>query len=233
MTRNLVFAPGEFYHIYNRGTEKRKIFLTHYDYERFLSLLYLANSEEPVDLKRQGRTLSELLNQERGEKLVDLCAYCLMPNHFHLIVKEVKEGGISKFIQKLTTGYTMYFNKMNERSGALFQGKFKSEHANDDRYLKYLIAYVHLNPVKLFQAEWKIKEISDRKGAERFLDQYRYSSFLDYCGQSRLENSLLSIEALPQYSSTPRDFRSSVTEWLGWTRSNLVETAQRVEPLKN
>src|SRR3989338_5492140 len=142
MGRNLTFAPGEFYHIYNRGTEKRKIFLSARDHERFLSLLYLANGEERVDMKRQGRTLSELMLQDKGKKLVEVCAYCLMPNHFHLILKEIDEGGISKFMQKIITGYTMYFNKNYERSGALFQGKFKSEHAKNDRYLKYLIAYL-------------------------------------------------------------------------------------------
>jgi len=222
MGRNLTFAPGEFYHIYNRGTEKRKIFLSARDHERFLSLLYLANGEERVDMKRQGRTLSELMLQDKGKKLVEVCAYCLMPNHFHLILKEIDEGGISKFMQKIITGYTMYFNKNYERSGALFQGKFKSEHAKNDRYLKYLIAYLHLNPIKLFDSNWKENGIRDRKRAEKFLDGYIYSSFLDYCGNDRVEKSILSFESLPDYTSDLKNFRSSMAEWLDGQGSTLA-----------
>lgn len=214
MTRNTIFAPDEFYHIYNRGTEKRKIFLKHRDYERFLSLLYLANGKSAVDIKRQGRTLSELFTRDRGKKLVEVCAYCLMPNHFHLIIKELEDNGISKFMQKLMTGYTMYFNKMYDRSGALFQGKFKSEHADNDRYLNYLISYVHLNPVKIIDAGWKENGVSNRRSAEKFLDSYMYSSFADYCGHDRIEKVILSLNALPAYNSAPKDFRSSVVEWL-------------------
>jgi len=214
VSRNTTFAPGEFYHIYNRGTEKRKIFFNARDYTRFLALLCLCNGEFPVDLKRQGSTLSEILAQDRGESLVDICAYCLMPNHFHLILKEIKEGGISKFMQKLITGYTMYFNKVYERSGVLFQGKFKSEHANDDNYLKYLVAYVHLNPVKLVEPLWREKGVKDKRKAERFLDSYSYSSFRDYCSHDRLEKVILSMNSLPYYETTHAAFRSNVTEWL-------------------
>ena len=225
MSRNVVIAPGEFYHIYNRGTEKRKIFLNSRDHERFLALLYLANGESKVDIKRQGRTLSELLMQDRGKRLVDICAYCLMPNHFHLIIKELEDGGISKFMQKLITGYTMYFNKVHERNGALFQGKFKSEHAAEDNYLNYLIAYVHLNPIKIIDPAWKESGIRNRKNAEKFLDSYGYSSFADYCGHDRMEKAILSLDALPAYTSTPKDFRSSIVEWLdgqGRTLSNGI-----------
>ena len=214
MSRKITLAPGEFYHIYNRGTEKRKVFLNRRDYHRFLSLLYLANGGLPIDIKQQGSTLSELLVQDRGKKIVDVCAYCLMPNHFHLIIKEIEEGGISKFMQKLMTAYTMYFNKRQERSGALFQGKFKIKHATDDRYLNYLIAYLHLNPIELFEHRWKEDGIHDREKAKQFLDSFHYSSFLDYSGLDRLEKVILSLEVLPLYVSTPRDFHSSITQWL-------------------
>lgn len=133
-------VTNSYYHIYNRGTEKRKIFTGEKDYSRFLASLFLCNSQKPADLKLQGSTLYELLQNDRGETLVDICAYCLMPNHFHLLLYEKNEGGISKFMQKLQTAYTMYFNKKNERSGALFQGTYKLSLADTDNYLKYLIA---------------------------------------------------------------------------------------------
>src|SRR3989338_7186916 len=100
MTRPITFAEGEFYHLYNRGTEKRKIFTSKEDYERFLALLFLCNGKIAVDLKLQGRTLYEIKNVEKGEPIVDICAYCLMPNHFHLLLREKGENGISHFLQK-------------------------------------------------------------------------------------------------------------------------------------
>jgi hypothetical protein len=140
-----------------------------------------------------------------------------MPNHFHLIVKEVEEGGISRFMQKVNTAYTMYFNKIANRNGSLFQGRFKAQHANEDRYLSYLIAYLHLNPIKLVEPKWKEKGINDPKWAETFLNNYKYSSYLDYSRDvERVESKILSKNSLPQYHELPSDFSSSVKEWLGW-----------------
>ncbi len=214
MTRLIDFGPGEYYHLYNRGTEKRNIFLEKNDYDRFLALLYLANQIGPTELKLQGRTLEEISEPRKGGRLVDIVVYCLMPNHFHLLVRECQDGGISKFMQKLTTGYTMYFNKKNERSGALFQGKFKATHAADDRYLRYLVSYIHLNPVKIIEPKWKETGITDKVRAERYLESYASSSYLDYLGKQRPEGIILTREALPEYFSSSTDFKTFVTEWL-------------------
>ncbi len=213
MARTFSFAPGEFYHVYNRGTDKRNIFISRSDKDRFLTLLYLANQDGPVDLKLQGSTLLEV--EERiGEPLVEIAAHCLMPNHFHLLLRECEEGGISKFMQKLTTGYTMYFNKWNERNGALFQGRFKATHVADDRYLRYLISYIHLNPIKLIEPKWKETGITNKAHAERYLETYAQSSYLDYLGKKRSEGVVLAREALPEYFSSGVDFKTFVTEWL-------------------
>lgn len=214
MTRTFSFAPCEFYHIYNRGTEKRTIFMSRSDQDRFLALLYLANQSSPADLKLQGRTLLEIVEQRTSAPLIEIVAYCLMPNHFHLLIRELEEGGISKFMQKITTGYTMYFNKKNERSGALFQGKFKATHVADDRYLRYLISYIHLNPIKLIEPKWKETGIMDKAHAEKYLETYMPSSYLDYLGKRRPEGMLLTREALPEYFSSGTDFKTFVTEWL-------------------
>jgi len=214
MARTFSFAPDEFYHIYNRGTEKRNIFMSRSDQDRFLSLLYFANQNEPADLKLQGSTLSKIIEKKIGTPLVEIVAYCLMPNHFHLLIREVEEGGISKFMQKVTTGYTMYFNKRHDRSGSLFQGRFKATHIADDRYLRYLISYIHLNPVKLIEPKWKETGIADKVRAEQYLETYAPSSYLDYLDKKRSENMILSREALPEYFSSGADFKTFVTEWL-------------------
>ncbi len=204
----------EFYHIYNRGTEKRKIFLDKKDHERFLSLLYICNNKNKVHIQIQGKNLNDILNLEIKEKIVEIGAYCLMPNHFHLLLHEKIENGISKFMQKLLTAYTMYFNKKYARSGALFQGKFKDTHLDTDRYLKYLISYVHLNPIKLTEPEWKEKGIKNPKQAELFLKKYRYSSYSDFLGEKRIENKIIQKDSLPQYFENFKDFESHTTEWL-------------------
>jgi len=219
MARKINFALGEFYHLYNRGTEKRNIFLTKRNHERFLSLLYLCNGSLPVDAYFQGETIGEAKEIERGEHIVNICAYCLMPNHFHLLVREVVDGGISRFMQKLSTGYTMYFNNLHERTGALFQGRFKSTHVQNDRYLKYLIAYIHLNPVKLIEPKWKESGIQNRGIVARFLEEYSYSSYFDYLGRSRDEKIILTKEALPDYFEKPGSFKAHVTEWLNYSEN--------------
>ena len=141
MTRKVTFAQNEYYHIYNRGVEKRPIFSDKASYDRFLVLMYLCNTKEPIRLPRDFTlNLREIFSTKRTEQLIEVCAYCLMPNHFHLLVKEGRENGkgISQYMQKLTTAYTMYFNTRNSRSGSLFQGVFRAKHANQDEYLKYL-----------------------------------------------------------------------------------------------
>jgi len=140
---------GEFYHLYNRGTDKRVIFLDNQDYHRFLFLMYICNTLKSIELRNIGE------NFDRGETIIDIGAYCLMPNHFHILVHEKEEGGISKYMLKLMTSYSMYFNKKYKRTGKLYEGVFKSTHAGSDRYLKYLYSYIHLNPAKLIDKNWK------------------------------------------------------------------------------
>lgn len=184
----------------------------------------MCNGAAAVHLQLQGRTLKDLALEDRGEPLISIGAYCLMPNHFHLLVHELKDGGISRFMQKLTTGYTMYFNKRYERTGALFQGKFRAAHANNDSYLKYLVSYIHLNPVKLIEPKWKENGIGDRVSAEEYLKGYVYSSYLDYAGVDRVEHCILDKNALPEYFLTHDDFNKNLMEWLDYgelSRSNL------------
>ena len=220
-------APEEFYHIYNRGTEKRKIFLSNADRDRFLTLLYLANGSKPVRLENirrneQGRTLLKAAFEvDRGEPLVDIAAYCLMPNHFHLLLRQRDESGISSFLQKLLTGYTMYFNLKNDRSGTLFEGRSKSKHAGEDTYLKYLISYIHLNPIKLVEPRWKEIGLHNNRNARELLRTYRYSSFADYASQQRIEGRIVNREAFP-YPMTPEEFKREVFEWLEYGNSEYL-----------
>jgi putative transposase len=155
MGRNIVFAEGEFYHIYNRGVEKRNIVMDDGDRIRFLKSLTAFNSILPIgsihELKFKTDNLeveppSTKTGEKSDEKLVELIAYCINPNHYHLLVQQIAEDGVSKFMQRLGGGYTMYFNEKHERKGGLFQGKFKATHVATNEYLLHVSAYVNLNP---------------------------------------------------------------------------------------
>lgn len=134
-------VTGELYHIYNRGVDKRTIFLAKYDLEHFFALLTQANSVIPIGHVNRGPTPA---NDEK-DKLVGILAYHLLGNHFHLILRQKVEGGIAEFMKRLGGGYTSYFNKVHDRSGSLFQGKYKYIHVNTDEYLRYVLAYVMFN----------------------------------------------------------------------------------------
>ena len=222
MERKIVFSEGEFYHLYNRGVEKRTIFSDNNDRERFLKLLFIANSTEPFVFRDvDNKKLSEI---DREELLTAIGAYCLMPNHFHILVKEVKKGGVSAFMEKLTTGYSMYFNKRNDRVGPLFQGTFKAQHIVRDEHLKYLYAYIHLNPVKLIDSRWKESGIRDRTHAKHYLQEYRYSSYLDYCGAKREEELILAPDEFPRYFSKSYSFNNLINDWLSYSDQNSINT---------
>ena len=212
MNRKISFAEGEFYHIYNRGVEKRNIFNNDDDRKRFQALLYLCNSSEPVIYRLiQGSTLYKF---NVGKKIVAIGAYVLMPNHFHLLVRETTEGGITEFMRKLNTAYSMYFNKKYDRVGPLFQGTFKAEHIAKDEYLKYLFAYIHLNIIKLIQPDWKEIGLRNVKLAKEFLDNFTFSSYFDYCGTQCEETVILSKDLFPKYFLDRYSFQKYLDDWL-------------------
>ncbi len=222
MERKFNFVPGEYYHLYNRGTEKRTIFLDYGDYLRFLVSLHVANFRQPVQVSDYCQGLSSpitrLWSKSFGEKLVDIGAYCLMPNHFHLLIREKTDNGIPNFMKKLLTGYSMYFNKKRTRTGKLFEGTFKATHVDNDEYLKYLFAYIHLNPVKIKDPKnWENKIIKDRSTAKNFLDQYEYSSYPYYSGRTRPSDSILNPKIFPEYFSQTREFPEFIKDWINYS----------------
>lgn len=144
-TRKKSFANGEFHHVFNRGVDKRIIFTDRYDMDRFFEGLIEFNAVDPIG------SLYENLRRKRGgetatlsAKLVNIIAYCLNPNHYHLILEQLVDGGISEFMKRIG-GYTWYFNNKYERSGSLFQGAFKSVHIDSNEYLLHVSAYTNLN----------------------------------------------------------------------------------------
>ncbi len=202
------------------GVDKRDIFLDHKDYERFIALLYLCNNTKPIHMSNyRGFALIDLLTMQREQSIVSIGAYCLMPNHFHILIKEIQQNGISNFMHRLITAYTMYFNVKYKRTGPLVSGNFKAIHIGQDEYLKYLLSYIHLNPVKLIEPEWKEKGIGNIESAKRFLTNYIYSSYPDYCFNTRKEKGIISLKDFPEYFQDFKDFDNNIMEWLNYSET--------------
>jgi putative transposase len=213
--RKVNFVVNEYYHLYNRGNSKQKIFHDKEDYFRFMSLMYACNSNNNFRALSLGQKETPY-DFDRGINIVSIGAYCIMPNHFHILITEKEEGGVSKFMQKLSTAYSMYYNKKYKRTGGLFEGKFKSQHANSDRYLKYLFSYIHLNPIKIINNTWKENGIKNKIDVLKYLNSYEYSSYFDYMAKIRIQNKILNIKNFPNYFFTKQVFQKEIFEWLNY-----------------
>lgn len=153
------YIENGYYHLYNRGVEKRIIFEEKSDYVTFLHFLKKYLTADP-DCPHSPKTLYNR---------IDLLAYCLMPNHFHLLVKQRDRENIIEFIRKICTNYAMYFNKKYKRIGTLFQGRYKASLIDSNIYLLHLTRYIHQNPLEIIKS-WQE------------LITYPYSSYPNYLG---------------------------------------------------
>jgi len=114
----------------------------------------------------------------------------------------------------------MYFNKKNDRTGALFQGRFKSSHIDTDNYLKYLFSYIHLNPIEIFQSNWKEKGIADLARTKEYLNNFKFSSYLDFIGIDRFESKIISRKEFPAYFENQKNFSDFIDDWLTYSNSS-------------
>lgn len=215
------------YHIYNRGVEKRDVFLEKRDYLRFINDLHEFNDirpAPPTNVRFQTRNpkttqttkLSRRLEVEplnKKEPLVEILCFALMPNHYHILIRQLMDNGIVRFMQKLGTGYTMYFNQKRNRVGPLFQGRFKAVLVEKEAHFLYLPHYIHFNPLDLVSPDWRDKRIDDFHGAMTFLNSYRWSSYLDYTGTKNFP-MVISPGFLQDIIGGPQIYKKAAMEWL-------------------
>ena len=215
---------GEFYHLYNRGNSKQDIFLNDKDRDRFVKMLYLCNSTKNIKFKEHivDRKI-DAWDFDTEEPIVSIGAWVLMPNHFHIYItpypkegleETLKEKAIPLFMSKLCTAYSMYFNKKYQRTGKLFEGAFKSVRVRSDQQAKYVFSYIHLNPVKLIDPQWKERGLKNIGKTLDFLNGYYWSSYHDHRNKNRLENQILSLSQFPECFGTPDIFDKEIFEWL-------------------
>ncbi len=211
----------EYYHIYNRGNSKMEIFKTEDDYNRFIKMLFLCNSDKKINFRTDIVEKNiDAWDFEVGESIVSIGAWVLMPNHFHLYItgsrskaSGEKEDNISIFMQKLSTAYAKYFNAKYKRTGSLFEGKFKATLIKDEIQAKYLFSYIHLNPVKLIDPKWKTEGIKSKKETLDFLNKYQWSSYLDFKEKDRIESIVLNRTDFLNYFSNSELVDSEIMEW--------------------
>ena len=207
MERKFTFEKNRFYHLYNQGVNKQEIFFDEDDWRHFQKLLFFRNDRGAnfKSSRLRGRKLSE---SGRGDVLVDICAYVLMSDHFHLLVKEREDGGISKFMSKLQTSFSKYINMKHDRSGPLMGRPFGARYVENDDYLRWLVSYIHLSPLEQTEPQWQENGISDPKAAWELLSSYPYSSYQDYFIADRDETSILHKEALPFFIDDLEDVQN-------------------------
>lgn len=205
-------ASVEFYHALNRGVDKKTLFLDDQDRRRFVLGLDLFNDEAPVDnLHRMVNGTYVRPTRSNRRPLVRIHAWCLMGNHYHLLLSETQAGGIKKFLMKLNVGYAKYFNERYKRSGTLFQGRTKKVRIATDAHFLHILNYIHLNPLDFTQdtKTWREKSIQHPARALEYLKGYIWSSYLDYCGEANFPNLLYDKffkKVFPNYPKTLRDY---------------------------
>lgn len=219
--RKVVFANGEYYHVFNRGVEKRPVFLNKYEFLRALDSLFFyrfgdlaLRYSKYLNLNKDKK--AELLKDLDDSKLqVEIIAFCLMGNHFHLILKQLKENGIAKFMAKFTNSYTKYFNTKHQRVGPLFQGVFKAVYVGYDEQLLHLSRYIHLNPVLGFMVK-----------AEELVS-YQWSSYPEYIGQTA--SGMINKTEVLKFFKNPDDYKKFVLDQADYAIKNKMINHLRID----
>lgn len=203
------FDSMAYYHVYNRGVDKRVLFQEERDFQRFYNSLYLFND---VDYRHPGRTIekdtllaaSGMLSELRTTH-VSIVAFCLMNNHFHILMKATNPGGISKFLHKLEMGYSKGFNKKYDRTGALFESAFKAEPVDFEEHLQLLPRYIHLNALDGTGHSWRNGQKPEWKAADKLLDAYRWSSHSAFARQEQ-DLPVVDMAIVQEWFPTPQEY---------------------------
>ncbi|MFH1894904.1 MAG: transposase, partial [Patescibacteria group bacterium] len=236
--RKRPFQNGEIYHITLRRIGNDLIFKDIDDYYRGIFSIYEFNNSNSVSIYRrrkerlrlkekfkeltrsnltqavQGRALNLLMSEDKRERLVDCLSFVLMPNHLHLLLKQLVDGGISKFMQKLGTGFAMHFREKyrEEKGGYFFQNRFHSVHIIDENQLRIVFVYIHTNPISLIEPGWKEKGMKNPKKAIEFIENYKWSSYQDLLGKKNFP-SVTQRDFLSEIIGGKNDYKALVDDW--------------------
>ena len=214
---------GEIYHIVLRGVGDSLIFKNVDDYYRGIFSLYEFNTTTPVNIRESRKIRSKEKQLNRGQSsdtrdlLVEILAFYFMPNHVHLLVRQIKKKGITQFMRKFGTGYATYFNKKYNRKGHLFQNRFQAIHIKNNEQLKTVFVYIHTNGASLIEPKWKENGIANPKKAIKFLENYKWSSYPDYIGEKNFP-SVTKRDFLLRVMGGKSGCRNFVESWIKYKK---------------
>jgi len=228
------FDDGKIYHVIMRALDDNLIFKDTDDYFRGIFSIYEFNDSNPANIfnRRRDRIIEKRkekkcevgfhtnLPLDARDRFVDILVFCFMPNHIHLLLKQIKTNGISKFMQKVGGGYARHFNKKYSRKGHVFQDVFKSVMVKDDKQLLTVFNYIHVNPLSLIEPRWKEKGIKNVKKYVNFLEEYKWSSLQDYIGKKNFP-SVTSRKFLLETIGGITGCRNAVKSWLEYKKAVL------------
>lgn len=210
-SRVIPFVNDEIYHIYNRGSEKRPIFDTRSDRKRFIKALryyQLAGPKPKLSIFSQ----FSINKPDPSKKILEIITYCLMPNHFHLMLKQIKEGGITEFMGKVSNSYTKYYNTRHNRVGPLLQGEFKAVLVESDEQLIHLSRYIHLNPYTAYLC----KNLGD----------YEWSSYGEY---AEMFEGICSKEVVLSLFKSPAEYKQFILDQADYARELEIVKHQLID----
>ncbi len=210
---------GEIYHIVLRGVADSPVFLNKGDYYRGIFSLFEFNDKQAVLIRDRRR--DRLRAKRKGNKqfsadrkiLVEILCFCFMPNHIHLLLRQVEDSGITNFMRKFGTGYALYFNKKHNRKGHLFQSKFQAVHIKNDKQLQAVFTYIHANPASIIEPRWKEKGTRFPKKIIDFLTNYKWSSYQDYLGKDNFP-SVTDRGFIFEFAGGVKGCKSLVEDWI-------------------
>ena len=219
----------EIYHVTIRGTADIEIFKNQSDYYRMVFSVYEFNNVNPVrirdkrklhnvNVQRDIRGLtSDISGFSKRDLLVEILAFCFMSNHVHLLLKQIKDNGITKFMRKVGTGYAGYFNNKYKKRGHLFQGKFWAIRVKTDEQLQTTFVYIHSNPISLIEPKWKEKGIKNTNKSIQFLENYKWSSYLDYIDKKNFP-SVINKDFILDIIGGKRGCQKFVKDWIMYNK---------------
>lgn len=219
--RSEQFVNNEIYHIVLRAIDDNLIFKDTNDYYRGIFSVYEFNDIKPVSIKKrresrirfkEGRGRTSTFIDER-DKLVEILCFCFMPNHIHLLLKQIKDDGVTEFMRKFGTGYGGYFNRKYNRKGYVFQNRFKDVHIENDDQLRTVFTYIHTNPISLIEPNWKEMGIKESEKVIKFLEDYKWSSYPDYIGKKNFP-SVSEREFMLKIMGGEQGCRDFVENWV-------------------
>lgn len=205
----------EYYHIFNRGAHKDELFKSPRDYSRFLSSVYYFNDMNFNPQNYEYQEYTDLApTKEKRIEMVDLIAWCLIPNHYHFLLRQKIEKGITKFMRRLGTGFTMYINIKYKHSGHIFEGPFKSKPISHNTQLQHLTRYIHLNPLDIYDPNWRERGVRNIEKSKNFIISYQWSSLNDYLGNKQYPHLLSPVTKEIIFSNNPKKYMEFLCEWM-------------------